>query len=251
MRVDGAVCLITGASSGIGAATARHLARRGGRVLLAGRDAARLDVLAEETGGVPLVADLADGTGATTVAEQALAAAGHVDLLVNNAGLGWAGDFATMSTDDIATLVAVNLTAPLVLTRLLLPGMRTRGQGHVVLVSSIAGCVGVGREAAYSATKAGMNAFAASLRYELAGSGVGVSVVVPGVVDTAFFARRGTPYARSRPRPIPADRVALAVLGCVERNRVEAFRPRWLRVPSRLNGATPGVFRRLAARANR
>ncbi|HEX5493942.1 MAG TPA: SDR family NAD(P)-dependent oxidoreductase [Mycobacteriales bacterium] len=240
---------MTGASAGIGAATAARLARSGARVLLAGRDAVRLGALADRIGGIPIVADLGRDGAAGLLAEQALARTGRVDVLVNNAGVGWAGDFAAMPPVDIAQLVAVNLTAPLTLTRLLLPAMRERGRGHAVMVSSIAGCVGVAREAAYAATKAGLNGFCDSLRDELAGTGVGVSVVVPGVVDTEFFARRGVPYQRTRPRPIPPERVAAAVVAAVERDRAWVYAPSWMRLPARVHGAFPGVFRWFAARA--
>lgn len=242
---------MTGASSGIGAATALRFARAGARLLLSGRDAARLEALAAQTGGTPLVADLGSAGGAEELAREALARAGGVDVLVSNAGVGWAGDFAAMPPADIARLVAVNLTAPLLLARLLLPGMRERGRGHLVMVSSIAGSVGVAREAAYAATKAGLNGLCDSLRDELAGTGVGVSMVLPGVVDTEFFARRGTPYQRDRPRPIPPERVAGAILGAVEGNRGEVFAPAWMRLPARVHGAFPGMFRWFAARATR
>lgn len=247
----GAVCLVTGASSGIGAATARRFARAGAQVLLAGRDAARLDALAAQTGGTPLVGDLGSAGVAEELAEGALARAGRVDVLVSNAGVGWSGDFAAMPLADIVRLVAVNLTAPLVLARLLLPGMRERGSGHLVMVSSIAGSVGVAREAAYAATKAGLNGLCESLRDELAGTGVGVSTVVPGVVDTDFFTRRGVPYERNRPRPIPSERVADAILAAVRRDRAEVYVPAWMRLPARLHGALPGTFRWFAARATR
>lgn len=251
MRLDDAVCLVTGASSGIGAATARRLAGSGARVLLAGRDPDRVRAAAGQVGGTALVADLSTARGVRALAERALAEAGRVDVVVNNAGVGWAGWFDTMPTEDVAALVALNLTAPLLLTRLLLPGMRERGRGHVVMVSSIAGCVGVAREAVYAATKAGLNTFCDSLRDELGGTGVGVSVVVPGVVDTPFFARRGTPYQRSRPRPIAPDRVAAAVLAAVEGGQAVRYAPSWLRLPVRVHGALPGVFRLLAARSTR
>lgn len=251
MRLDGAVCLVTGASSGIGAATARRLAGSGARVLLAGRDAHRLHEAAGRLGGTALVADLSTARGARQLAEQALAQAGRVDVVVNNAGAGWAGWFDTMPTEDIAALVALNLTAPLLLTRLLLPGMRERSRGHVVLVSSIAGCVGVAREAVYAATKSGLNTFCASLRDELTGTGVGASVVVPGVVDTEFFSRRGTPYQRTSPRPIAPDRVAAAILAAVEGGHAERYAPAWLRLPVRVHGYAPRLFRRLAARSTR
>ena len=249
------MCLVTGASAGIGAATAVRLARSGARVLLHGRDTTRLGELAGQLGdrlaGIPIAADLGEPDGPARVAEQALAQAGRVDVLVNNAGIGWAGGLHTMPPDQITHLVTVNLGAPLVLTRLLLPGMRERRHGQVVMVSSIAGCVGVGQEAVYAATKAGLNAFCESLRDELVGTGVGVCTVVPGVVDTDFFTRRGTPYRRARPRPIPAERVAAAILTAVRNGRAETYAPAWMRLPARLHGAMPATFRRFAARATR
>src|SRR5215472_11867477 len=129
MRLTGTVALVTGGSSGIGAATARALAAAGARPLIAGRDPARLD------------------------------AAAGIDILVNNAGLGWAGPIGQITAGQVAELVAVNLTAPMELTRLLVPGMIARGRGRVVFVSSIAGATGVRGEAVYSATKAGLGSF--------------------------------------------------------------------------------------------
>lgn len=249
MRLSGAVVLISGGSSGIGAATARAVAAAGGRPLVAGRDRARLDAVAAECGGAALTADLAEADGPARLAEAALRACPDgVDVLVNNAGIGWAGNFEDMPTDIEERLVAVNLTAPLRLTRLLTPAMVGRGRGHVVFVSSVAGAVGVRREAAYSATKAGMRFFAESIRYELRGRGVGVSVVLPGVIDTPFFDRRGTPYQRERPTPIPPERVARAVLKAMQRDRAEVFVPAWLRFPALLQGTAPGLFRSLTAR---
>ncbi|WP_236714592.1 SDR family NAD(P)-dependent oxidoreductase [Nonomuraea pusilla] len=230
--------LVTGASSGIGAATARAMAASGARLLLTGRDPGRLAAVAAEVGGEALTADLV--TEAAALARWA----GPVDVLVSGAGAGWAGPVAAMPDGAAAHLIAANLTAPVELTRLLLPAMIERGRGHLVYVSSIAGAVGVRDEAVYSSAKAGLIAFAESLRYEL--DGIGVSVVLPGVVDTPFFARRGVPYARRRPAPIPAERVARAVVAAVERGRAETYTPGWLRFPARLRGAAPGPFRALA-----
>jgi short-subunit dehydrogenase len=259
MRLTGAVALVTGGSSGIGAATARALAGAGARLLIAGRDPARLAVIAGQTGGTALTADLAapDGpAGLAAVAQRAAASLppapgdgeAGVDILVNNAGLGWAGPIGDISAEKVAELVAVNLTAPMQLTRLLLPGMVARGRGRVVFVSSIAGATGVRGEAVYSATKAGLVSFADSLAYELDGHDVRVSVVVPGVIDTPFFDRRGRPYGRKRPGPQPPERVARAIVDCLEHDRGVSYVPRWMRLPAWLHGAAPGAFRALATR---
>jgi short-subunit dehydrogenase len=231
--------LITGASSGIGAATARALAGSGARLILAGRDRERLADVAARTGGRALAGDLAD-------ASELAGRVGPVDILVNNAGLGWAGPFARMPSADLDRLVDVNLTAPIRLTRLLLPGMIDAGRGHLVFVASIAGAMGVREEAVYSATKAGLLAFAEGLRHEL--RGIGVSVLLPGAVDTPFFDRRGAPYARRRPAPIPPERVARAIVAAIERERPESYVPGWLRIPARLRGAAPGAVRALSRR---
>ncbi|TKG71130.1 SDR family NAD(P)-dependent oxidoreductase [Prauserella endophytica] len=233
----GTTAVVTGGSSGIGAATASVLARRGCDVLVTGRDPAALETVARRTGARACAADLA-GSGA---AARVLASAGDVDLLVCNAGVGWAGRLEDMPEADAETLVRVNLLAQILLVRAVLPGMVERGRGHLVFVSSIAGSMSVAGEAVYSATKAGLDAFAASVRGEVAGRGVGVSVVVPGVVDTPFFARRGTPYTRHSPRPVPPERVAAALVAAVERNRAEVFVPRWLRLPARLRGVAPAL----------
>ncbi|MEV1332170.1 SDR family NAD(P)-dependent oxidoreductase [Micromonospora costi] len=247
MRLTGAVVLVTGASSGIGAAVVRRLALAGSQVVAAGRDTNRLARLAAETGATTLPADLSRPNAGLELAEQALARYTRVDVLVNNAGVGWAGPFAGMADSLADELLAVNLRAPIELTRALLPGMCHRG-GHLVFVGSIAGRLGVGGEAVYAASKAGLDAFAQSLRLELASRPVAVSTVVPGVVDTPFFARRGQPYRRRRPRPLPPDRVADAIADAIVRDRAEVYVPRWLRVPVAVRGLLPAVYRRLASR---
>ncbi|NIJ12348.1 short-subunit dehydrogenase [Saccharomonospora amisosensis] len=233
----GTTAVVTGGSSGIGAAAAELLAGKGCELVLVGRDATALAEVADRTGGRACVADLADAGAADRVLRQA----GEVDLLVCNAGVGWAGGLADMPTDDIDRLVRVNLLAPAQLVRAALPGMLHRGSGHIVLVSSIAGSMGVAEEAVYSATKAGLNILAASVRHEVAARGVGVTVVVPGVVDTSFFDRRGVPYRRRSPRPVPAATVARALVRAVERDRAEVFVPGWLRLPARLRGLAPAL----------
>jgi short-subunit dehydrogenase len=243
------VALVTGASSGIGEAIARSLTAQGRWTLLvAGRDPERLRRVARETGATPLLADLAVAGGARKLATSAVDVAERIDLLVASAGIGWAGPFATMPTSEVDRLLTVDLASVVQLVRLVLPHMLLRRRGHVVLIGSVAGCLGVEGEAVYSAAKAGLGAFADSLGYELKGTGVRMTHVVPGVVDTPFFAHRGVPYVRRLPRPIPPERVAHVALRAIDRGSQEVFVPRWFRVPAGIKALAPGVYRHLAAR---
>ncbi|MEP9384859.1 SDR family NAD(P)-dependent oxidoreductase [Nocardioides cheoyonin] len=248
MRLAGGVSLVTGASAGIGAAVATRLCVAGAHVLVHGRDADRTATVAEATGGTPLLAELADPAGVDALVDQALAVHGRVDLLVANAGRGHSGPFAAMATDDIEELLAVDLAASIRLTRLLLPGMLERGRGHLCYVTSIAGRTGVAGEAVYAAAKAGLDAFAESLRLELAGSGVGVTVVVPAAVATGFFDARGRPYDRRNPRPVTPEHVAKVVVEAVELDRDEVFVPGWTRIAPAVRAVAPSPFRALSRR---
>ncbi len=115
-------------------------------------------------------------------------------------------------------------------------------------MSSIAGAIGVRHEAVYAATKAALNCLAESLDYELADRGVGVSLVLPGVVDTPFFSRRGAAYQRHWPAPVPADRVAAAITDAAARDLPVVYVPAWLRLPALLHGVAPRTFRKIAGR---
>jgi short-subunit dehydrogenase len=233
-------CLVTGASSGIGRAVARRLADEGAQVVALGRDPEALAGVGERA----IVCDLTDPDAWRRAVEEA----GEVDVLVNNAGSGWAGPFETIDDAEIERLVALNLVAPIRLARALVPGMLARGRGHVVNVASIVAHTGGREEAVYAATKGGLVAFSESLRQELADTRVGVSVVSPGVIDTGFFERRGRPYDRAWPRPLPPERVADALVRALRTGRAEVFVPGWMTLPARLRGAAPGLFRRLVDR---
>ncbi|MEV5459666.1 SDR family oxidoreductase [Streptomyces cellulosae] len=239
--------LVTGASSGIGAAVARRLSAEGWRLVLNGRDAGRLAETAAHAPAAVFAEDLTRPAAERRLTRFALDEVGHLDLLVACAGVGWAGDFTTMTRRAFDEVMEVNLLTTLRLVRQVLPHMVEAGSGRVVLLGSLAGAVGVKGEAVYSASKAAVAVFADALRYELQGTGVGVTLVVPGVVDTPFFDRRGTPYVRNRPRPVPPERVADAVWRAVVRGRNEVYVPGWLRLPARVRGAAPGLYRRLAA----
>ncbi|MDQ0751517.1 short-subunit dehydrogenase [Streptomyces africanus] len=247
-RLDRRVALVTGASSGIGAATARRFAMDGWHLLLSGRDRRRLEQTASGTTAVVLPADLAAPDGPRLLAQSALHTTGRVDVLVAGAGIGWAGPFAAMPHTDIDRVLALDLNATLHLVREVLPSMIAAGRGRVVLLGSAAGCVGVREEAVYSAAKAALAAFSQALRRELRGTGVGVTLVVAGPVDTPFHARRGRPYDRSRSRQIPPGRVAAAVWEAVREDRDQVYVPAWLALPDRLRALAPRMSGRLLNR---
>lgn len=242
------VAVVTGAGSGVGREIARSLLAAGWQVALAGRREDRLLETAGVADSLVVSADVTSEEAVTALFGAVRDRWGRVDLLVNNAGIGWAGPIEQITAEKADELIAVNLTAPIQLTRLLVPGMAERRHGRIVFVSSIAGATGVRGEAVYAAAKAGLACFAESLSYELADRGVGVSLIIPGVVDTPFFERRGQPYERRRPVPINSERIAHAVIMATERDRTLVFVPRWMRFPVGLHGIAPGAFRALASR---
>lgn len=248
MQVAGAVALVTGGSSGLGSALCRRLSAHGARVLVHGRDAVRAQQIADEIHGDVVLGDLADPAIVDDLARRALAVHGRLDLLVNNAGLGWSGRFVDMDSRQIHRLTAVNLSAPIALTRALLPGMLDAGHGHVCFIGSVAGRMGVAGESTYAATKSGLDTFAESLRMETAGSGVEISVAIPGVVDTPFFTHRGRAYDRERPRPLPADAAARAITRMIAEGGSERWIPSWLRAADVVRHLAPSAYRRLAGR---
>lgn len=174
--------LVTGASSGIGAATVRSLCKAGVEVWAMARRADRLEALATETGCRPVIADVRDGTGL----EQALEGL-EPDILVNNAGLG-AGitGLVTASREDIEKTIGTNVTALLDICRLVLPGMIERGSGHIVNLGSVAGLYPI-NSTVYGGSKGAVHLISQNLRLELRGTGIRVTEINPGRVSTEFF----------------------------------------------------------------
>ncbi|MBO0828066.1 MAG: SDR family NAD(P)-dependent oxidoreductase [Streptosporangiales bacterium] len=242
-RLDGARVLVTGASSGIGRAVALRCAAAGAELVLSGRDETRLVEVATATGGTAVTADLSRPGAAAELAGLA----GPVDVLVCCAGAGLAGPFGSDGA-GLDALVRLNFTATVELVRSVLGTMRSSGRGHVVVVSSVAGRLPVRDEVVYGATKAAVDHFAAALRTELRGSGVGISAVAPAGVDTPFFDRRGTPYRRTRPRLLRPEKVADAVVAAIERDLPEVVVPRWLRLAYVIRALLPRLYDRLSHR---
>ena len=187
MDLKGKHVLITGASRGIGEATARCFAKCGARVSLAARSVDALAALATELRGVAFAVDLLDPTAVDELVPRVEQEMGPIDVLVNNAGLESSQWLAQEDPQWIRDVVRVNLEAPLVLTRAVLPGMLARGRGAVVFTSSLAGTAGFPGMSVYSATKAGLNNAAAALRLELRDTPVTVTLVAPGPVDTRMW----------------------------------------------------------------
>lgn len=240
----GVTVLVTGSSGGIGAAVARLIAARGAQVVLHGRDGTRLDALAADLGSKAIAVDLLAPGGPAELAERC----GSVDVLVHCAGAGWYGRLPRMPAAEAQALIELNLTACVHLTAALLPAMLARSRGHVAFIGSIAGLVAVREEAVYAASKAGLLAFADSLRLELDGTGVGVSTVSPAAVDTNFWLRRGVGYNRRVPRMVAPDRVARVVVDGIEHDRVRRLMPRWLGLATFVRSGAPGLYHRLAGR---
>jgi NAD(P)-dependent dehydrogenase (short-subunit alcohol dehydrogenase family) len=183
------VVIVTGASGGIGRVTAQRLARNGTTVVLAARRADKLEALAAELpGAVARPTDVRDPQALSALVEQAASLTGRIDGLVNNAGVG--GVASVLSEDDaVEGMIQVNLLAPIRLMRAVVPIMRAQGGGSIVNIGSVAGEVGI--SGVYSATKFALRGMTDSVRRELAGTGIGVTLIEPGYIAGAANRNRG------------------------------------------------------------
>lgn len=219
MDISGKHVLLTGASGGIGHALARELATAGARLVLHGRREAVLRALAAETGAEVVVGDLADREDL----ERLMQATADIDVLVANAGLGGSGRAHRLDEAVIDTVLDVNLRAPMQMARFYGARMSARGSGHLAFVGSLAAKVtGAGAEL-YSATKAGLRAFAFGLRDSLAGTGVGVTVVLPGFVSEAGMFVEGGGSVPAFVGMVAPAKVATATRRGIEANKVEVI----------------------------
>jgi short-subunit dehydrogenase len=245
MNVAGHTVLLTGATGGIGHAIARRLARDGAALVLTGRRTDVLEPLATETGGRALAVDLAD----VSAVERLAADCAEADVLVANAAVPASGDALDFSVEEIDRALAVNLRAPMVLSRLLGERMAARGRGQIVLISSLSGKFGSQGSAIYSATKFGLRGFGQGLRGDLRSRGVGVSVVFPGFIrDAGMFHDAGTQLPSFVGTSTP-EAVAEAVARAIEHDRGEIdVAPVGMRAGVALAGLAPGVSSTIARR---
>ena len=181
--------LITGGSRGIGAAAVRAFAREGWRVAFLYRSSeAAAHALAAETGACPIPCDVGDPARVKEACGQAVRQLGHIDALINNAGVAQQKLFTDITDEDWQRMLAVNLSGAFYVTRAVLPGMISRKSGRIVNVSSIWGRVGASCEVHYSAAKAGLIGLTKALAKEVGPSGVTVNCVCPGVIETDMLA---------------------------------------------------------------
>ena len=225
--------LLTGASSGIGAELARVLAARGDRLAIAARRRERLEALAEELTPAPVVfeADLARRGEAQRLGEEAAAALGGIDVLINNAGGGVGGRIATLGDrDEAREAFEVNYWSPLALIRAVAPAMLERGSGVIVNVTSGAKVNTWAGFGAYAATKAALGLATETLRLELIGTGVHVLEAIPGPVDTAVQGETrlapGIDRMLSRVPLGDARECAEAIVRAIDRRRADVVYPR-------------------------
>jgi short-subunit dehydrogenase len=230
VQIEGANVIVTGASSGIGAALGPMLAARGATVGLVARRADRLEaVLAEcrehaaESRAWPV--DLADLTAAEDLVHQAAREWGRVDCLVNNAGIPARIPVAHLTPADVARVMDVNFHAPVRMSLALLPDWLTRGSGCVVNVSSLGGRIPISHEAAYCASKYALCGWTEGMALDLSGTGVEVKLVLPGSIDTEIWDQPGNEAAAYKGPFVPAADAAQSVVDAIEGDGFEWYAP--------------------------
>jgi short-subunit dehydrogenase len=233
------IAVVTGASSGIGAATARRLAREGMQVVLVARRLDRLEELAGEIrqgGGqaYTIAADLMQESDRSRVFQEVTERNGEVDILVNNAGLGWYGYGSDMSWRTAWEMLQVNVEAVVQLSLSFLPGMRRRGAGHIINVGSISGSIPSQGIALYGATKSFLDNFTTALYRELTGTHVHISVVRAGAVRTEFgevaLSKENGGHVPTEHVGVTADYVAWQIWKLMLRPQRVIYVPGWLQV---------------------
>lgn len=186
------IAIVTGASSGIGEATAYALAKQGATIVLAARrieDLQRVQQVIQGQGGsaIAIQTDVSDPNQIVALVQQTIEKYGQVDILVNNAGIG-SGKFSELDFEKTDRVIRTNLLGVMLLTQAVLPGMLERRQGTIISVASVAGQIAI--DSLYSASKHGLRGFSLGLRRQLRGTGISVCLVSPGFIRTAMTANR-------------------------------------------------------------
>jgi short-subunit dehydrogenase len=244
--MSGRVVIVTGASSGIGEATAGAFARAGDRVVLAARRADRLQRLAAELpGSLAVPADLARGEDITRLVGATMQAFGRIDVLVNNAGTARYDWLERLSEDGIRNEILLNLMAPVLLTKAVLPAMQAEGRGVVINVSSVAGRIGVPSMAIYNTAKFGLEGFTEALRREVGPQGIRVCLVSPASVIGTEFGRKSERARLAVRAPnwlrVHADHVAAAIVALADHPRPRRVMPRIFSAAVGTNVLLPSV----------
>jgi short-subunit dehydrogenase len=253
--IAGRVCVITGASRGIGEATARAMAAQGAAVVLASRNEERLAEMSRELRASWVRCDVTKMKDVQALQSHVETKHGRCDVLVNNAGVPGGGRFEDLSLERIRAVAETNLLSVLTVTKTFLPMLVASG-GHVVNVASLAGRYALPGASVYTASKHGVVAFSEALHQELRPRGVMVTVVNPGLVATEGFFPADSPLWRDplvRPFIMKPERIARTIVDVVRRRRgPEVSVPRWLAAPQAVRVLAPALYRaamtRIAAR---
>ncbi len=227
-NIAGKTVLLTGASGGIGAFIAHALAREGAIVVGVSRSQESLEKIAAEinsTGGkaIAIPFDITKLAELPTLVEKINQVVGEVDIVINNAAIEKFRPFQNYTSEDIQSILTLNLHAPMELTRLLLPSMLERNIGHIVNISSGAGKKAAPFNSIYSATKAGLIAWSEAMRHELANTNIGVSVICPGCTNAGMFLALDMPEPPSGARVAEPTEVADVVIESIQQNRKEVI----------------------------
>jgi short-subunit dehydrogenase len=236
----GKVALVTGASAGVGLATATLLAAEGASLVLAARSRGPLQAVADTLGGLAVPCDVSRRADLAALVDAAYQKYGRIDILVNNAGTNVRGNLADIDGAGVEQIIDTNLKAPILLTQMVLPYLRA-SRGVVVNVASMAGHVPLPGETTYCASKWGLRGFTFALGQELQGTGVAVCVVSPGPITTGFVLNDldHTPNLVFSQPFLTAEQVAAAVLACVRDRKRERAMPAATLFLAKLIGAMP------------
>jgi uncharacterized protein len=246
--MDERVAVITGGSSGIGAALARELRGSGWRCVLVARGEERLRELAAELGAEPEVCDVGDRASVEALAARVTERHPQVKLLVNNAGVPGRADFLSGDTDRIERVMRINYLGAVWCLRAFLPALEAAAPADVVNVVSVAGTVVMPPSGPYAASKHAQLAFSRATAAQLRGRGIRVHTVLPGFAETPGFPQRGVIPKQLEWTIIGPERIARSILASIRRDRRESFVPWWYRVVALLQALVPSLVARVLAR---